>query len=137
MQDEAYKQRLTNEKCEIFGKMLALSAEKYHFDSLSYIERLMTDKRFEDILMVDERTEWCDEYFLSSVINDMYPFETGNVLDPYMLWFIGYTYKYWMRTRNLTPKTVYDILPIRTFIERFGFYHTQGWEYIIADAQEN
>ena len=34
------------------------------------------------------------------------------------------------------PCQVYKILPIETLEERFDFYHTQGWDFIIQDATD-
>lgn len=133
---EQYLKHLTDEKCDIFGKMFQISAAKFHYDSLDFIYQIMTTNNPEyiDMIMVDERTEWCDEYFLIAVLRDFCKFKEGSVLDTFVLWFIGYTYKYWMRTRNMKPNEVYTILPVEVFLERFEFYHTQDWEYIVQDA---
>lgn len=132
----SYEDRLTAEKSEIFGKLFELSSSKYGFDSRSYISAVMTTPAIEDMIMNDERTEWCDAWFLSAVLNrEISAYKGGEQFDAFTLWFMGYLYKYWMRTKKMRPADVYSILPVDVFLERFGFYHTQGWNYIIADAE--
>lgn len=131
----SYEERLTAEKSEIFGKLFELSASKYGYDSHAYIAAIMTTPSIEDMVMNDERTEWCDAWFLSAVLNrEISVQKGGEQFDAFTLWFMGYLYKYWMRTKKMRPAEIYAILPVDIFWERFGFYHTQGWNYIIADA---
>lgn len=137
--NDSFLKCLIEEKSDIFGKMFQISATKFHYSSLDFIHQVMMTENPEciDMIMFDERTEWCDEYFLIAVLKDFCEFkEGGESLDPFTLWFIGYTYKYWMRTRNREPRDVFKILPVELFLERFAFYHTQSWEYVIQDAIE-
>lgn len=120
---------------DIFGQMFQLQAQKKHYDSIDFIHKVMTSKKLESMLTYDDIWEWSDECTLFCWIdNQGLKFKTGRTLDEYVLWFTGYLYKYWIKTRNMNPCEVYKILPIRQFIKQFDFYHTQGWEYIIYDA---
>lgn len=128
-----YEKHLLDEKCDIFGGLFRWSAVN-GLDSLLFIREVMTNPKLENLVYYDEVTEWCDEWFLLGALDRLVPFKKGKVIDDFALWFMGYTYKYWMRTRKTKPKDVYKILPVELFLERFGFYHTQDWEYIVQNA---
>ena len=98
----------------------------------------MTDKRFEDRIIDHDAFEWCDQAFLCcDIVEDFgVKFKQGETLDQYVLWFAGYLYKWWIMMYHKKPSQVYKILPIETLEERFDFYHTQGWDFIIQDATD-
>lgn len=121
-----------------FGKMLQFSASHYKLDSRAFIKTIMTDKRFEDRIIDHDAFEWCDQAFLCcDIVEDFgVKFKQGETLDQYVLWFAGYLYKWWIMMYHKKPFQVYKILPIETLEERFDFYHTQGWDFVIQDATD-
>lgn len=122
----------------MFGKLFQFQARYYKLESKSFIRTIMTDKRFEEIIVNHDEFDWCDETFLCSelVNNFNIQFKQGKALDQYMLWYAGYLYKWWMMLYNKKPCEVYRILPITKLIDNFDFYHTQDWDYVIQDATE-
>lgn len=121
-------------KSKTFGGVLANSV-KDGYDSRLFVERLMTDKIFIPLLTMRQGQEWCDDAFLYyHIVHNFEGFKKGQTDDPYFLWFIGYTYKYWMITRKMKPIQVYKILDYDKFRNAFPFYHTQDWDFIINDA---
>lgn len=131
----SYDEWLKSEKSDIFGKMFSRSVD-FGYNSCDFVKELMTNPELEDMVFYDERTEWCDECFLLRVFENMFTFKKGETLDKYLMWFLGYLYKYWMRSKNMKPKEVYKILPVEEYLKRYAFYHTQGWYYIINDATD-
>lgn len=131
--NKEYFKRLTNEKSNILGKTFERST-LLGLDSRKFVKILMTEPKLLDMLYNDERTEWCDECFLLSVFCEIYPFEKGETLDKFTMWYLGYLYKYWMRTRKANPNYIYKLLPIDKFLNCFDFYHTQDWDYVIEDV---
>ena len=118
----------------VFGDVFKLSVRD-GYDSEKFVKQLMTSKEFVWVLTMKQGQEWCDDAFLYYHLTHNYtPFEKGQTLDPYAMWFIGYTYEYWMLTKNKKPSQVYRILPFRQFYGMFPFYHTQDWDFIISDA---
>ena len=133
-----YDLKLLNQKSRIFGKLFERAVSYGNYNIRRFVKQLMTDKAYEHLLMVDERFEWADECVLLDYLERKKSFNKckGVVedFDFYELRFIGHLYKYWIRKYNVTPSYVYGILPFDKFHDRFGFYHTQGEEYIIQDA---
>ena len=132
---DEYFMDLTNEKSSILAKAFELSVKK-GYDSKKFVEDIMLGEDVEYIMVDDEVPDWCDGYFLLSTFEMVHKFKKGRTVDPYKMWFLGYLYRYWMRVKNIGSKEVYSILPFDKYLERFEFYHTQGWNYIIQDATE-
>ena len=130
-----YEMHLTDEKSEILGRAFVLSA-KEGYESKEFVKAVMSSPKIEFFINVDESADWCDEWFLFANFEQCYKFKKGKTIEEYELWFMGYLYKYWMRTRHMKAKDVYKILPFEEFHNRFGFYHTQGWDYIIEDMTQ-
>lgn len=124
---------IKDRKCKIFAELFRLSAKK-GYDSLDFVKKVMTDKTLDWLFAVDDCQEWCDEAFLMSVMERQIDFKKGEILDDYLLWFAGYLYKYWMLKYSLDRRIIYKILPLKRLNASFGFYHTQGWDYVINDA---
>ena len=121
-------------KAKTFGQVLQDSI-KDGYDSKLFVERLMTNKIFIPVLTMRQGQEWCDDaYLYYHLVHNYGEFEKGKTDDPFFLWFMGYTYKYWMVTRNMKPADVYMILNYDRFRNAFPFYHTQDWDFIIEDA---
>ena len=60
----------------------------------------------------------------------------GNALDEYVMYSYGYLLKYWLDIHKVEPRLIVKILPLERFNAKFGFYHTQGDEYIIENETE-
>lgn len=132
------EKRQLNFKCRVFGQMFQRAVHYGNYNIRKFVKQLMTDKVYEDLLMIDERFEWADECVLLSYLENTKSFNKCKGIveefDDYELKFIGHLYKYWMRTRNTKPSEVYKLLPFDKFHNNFGFYHTQGEEFIINDV---
>lgn len=128
-----YFTETTLEKCDIFADLFVLSVER-GLASISFVTELMTNPVYKFWVTTDESQEWCDEYFLLQVFENIKPFKKGGVANSFDMWFMGYTYKYWMRTRKMSPKRIFKILPVEWFLARMGKYHTEDYDYVIDDA---
>ena len=131
---EIIRKKDLHRKCKFLGGVFRASASD-GYESISFVRKLMTDSQFAFLLTHDQMIEWCDDSFLYHHIIRHYPvFEKGETADPYLLWFAGYLYKYWMNTRNIPPDKIYQILPLERLSAMFAFYHTQDWDFVIEDS---
>lgn len=104
-------------------------------DSYDFARKVMTTKEIDWLFGNDDVQDWCDGWFLFSVFeHELGAFKKGTTLDKYVMKFAGYLYKYWMNTRHTDRYQIYEVLPLERLVATFGFYHTQGWDYIINDA---
>ena len=93
---------------------------------------------------VNFKTKWGRNILTGKAINEftcegfMYEgllkalkFKSGNIYPEKILWFTGYLYRYLCESCNL--KDVYIKVSIDLIRKRYGFYHTQDWDYIKMD----
>lgn len=120
--------------CDRLGVAFKLSSVQYNYDSEYFVKTVMTSKNLDWLFEDDECQEWCDGHFLMNVLDYYENFKSGKCADEYLMWWLGYLYKYWMSTRGTSRQEIYKILPFNRFVASFGFYHTQGWDYVIDEA---
>ena len=130
-----YFWELTNEKSNILAKVFELSV-KNGYSSEEFVETIMCNEKLAYLINEDNVPDWSDGYFLIATFSSEYSFKKGKTISKDKMWFLGYLYKYWMRSRSMSAKEVYGILPFKRYLAMYDFYHTQGWEYIIQDATE-
>ena len=121
-------------KCNVLGTAFSISSSRYNYDSEDFVKKVMTDKSLDWLFSIDDCQEWCDGYFLMSVLDYYLDFKSGKCEDDYAMWWLGYLYKYWKNTRGASRYEIYKILPLKRFMVNFNFYHTQGWDFVIDEA---
>lgn len=131
MTDFEYRQ--LHHICNVFSTAFKTSV-KDCCNSYDFARKTMTTKSIDWLFTVDDCQDWCDGWFLYSVLNNNLNFKKGKSLDEYFMGFAGYLYKYWMNTRKMDRKEIYKILPLKRLKASFEFYHTQNWDFIIEDA---
>ena len=65
-------------KCEIFATTFKLSSIKYGYDSKHFVKTVMTAKDLDWLFAIDDCQEWCDGYYLMSVLDNLKKFKKGN-----------------------------------------------------------
>lgn len=123
-------------KCKLFAKVFSKSV-KAGLDSNKFVNTVMTSDSLTKLFKSDDCFEWCDAEVLFGTLQKYVEFEKGNVLNEDVMWYAGYLYKFWMLTRKMSRKKIYEILPIEALAKRYPFYHTQDWNFVINDAIEN
>jgi hypothetical protein len=119
-------------QCKIIGCCFRESGYE-QLDSDLFAEQFLTSDYGISILTDIRLSEYADaKFMLEGLIRELKP-KKGLVYDTDVLWLSGYVYKYWVSTRDADPRDVYKLAPIRLFANRYEFYHTQGFEYIIDD----
>ena len=119
------------ELCKIQGQIFADSTIKIKGSSLLFIRRYMNSN------------------FCSKMDNLTYLFEKDNVLDELVncgnkgikisadiLYWVGYIYRYWAYTYNLSSKNIYKIATGSEMVSLYGPYHTMDPETAIQRIYE-
>ncbi len=123
-------------KCDVLGTVFEISAQE-NYNSYDFVSKVMTDKSLDWLYTTDDCQDWSDGEFLYSVIKHnikLMPGDSKTILDPVLMKYAGQVYKWWMVTRSTDRKQVYKILPLNMFVDCFGFYCSQSYDYIIDDA---
>lgn len=119
-------------QCGEIGKLFVWSA-KQGDDSEDFCYKFMTSQRGADILNDELIQEYCGESFMYDGLAKDLQFKKGDVYDSDVLYFTGFLYKYWASVRGSSAREIYALAPISIIAERYEFYHTQGWDYVIDD----
>ena len=120
---------------DTIGKCFEMSV-KENYDSLKYASEFMNSEWGSELLTEERIKEYTSLPYMFEKSKKNLDISEGKTCDPYMMWMYGYLVKYWVGTRNISPKTVWKMLPLDKFDNLFGFYHTQGWDYIINDVEK-
>lgn len=118
-----------HDDCDKFAQVFSLSVNR-GYDSIRFIQSVMTDESLEAVIFSNDKNE---KEILSDIENRL-NLDSGLTLSNFMMWFMGYTYMYWMLRHNLKPNEVYKILPVEKFIKRFNIYHTESCDFVIKDS---
>ena len=119
-------------QCKEIGKLFVWSA-KEGVDSDDFCYKFMNSERGRRILNDEMIQEYCGESFMFSGLAREINFKKGDVYDFDVLYFTGFLYKYWASYRGSSSEEIYKLAPIQLIADRYMFYHTQGWDYIIDD----
>lgn len=122
-------------QCDMVGECFTLSAKK-GWDSLDFVEKFLTTERGIEILKDLRPIEYSDSLFMFEGFMQTVDFKPGPMYDDDVLWFAGYLYRYWVATRKIDPRKIQKISPIKLIADRYYFYHTQDFDYVINDIIE-
>lgn len=105
-------------------------------DSDDFARKFMTTE-YGSMVVTDKRMiEYSDAGFMLEGFMKELSFDKGESYNQDILWLTGYIYKYWVSTRDYTPGSIYKMAPIKLIADRYDFYHTQDFDYIINDIIE-
>ena len=124
-----YQERLCREQ----GLLFELSAERFSCASSWFIDRFMHSqiaKRMdkEDPFGFEPSSVMADE------MEDSFPSlkeRTGQKYPEAVLHWIGYVYRYWAYTYEISSKNLFLKVPVRLIADRYELYHSMDVEYVI------
>lgn len=120
---------------DYIGKCFEMST-KDNYDSVGFAREFLNSTWGTELLLEDRIKEYESLPYMYAKAKKNLNLETGKTYDPYVMWMYGYLVKYWVYKNKTQPDIIWDILPINRFENMFEFYHTQGWNYIINDAEK-
>lgn len=135
--------REKNYNCSVLCRMQAnLFMHFMDYENCSpsvFIRRFMNSdlaKRFDNLEIVLERSSNAS---LTREIDEQYGptyFGNPNKIDPEVLYWTGYVYRYWSFTREISSKSLYNIVKPEILFERYPIYHSFGLDYLIDRITE-
>lgn len=120
---------------DYIGKCFEMST-KDHYDSVGFAREFLNSTWGSELLLEDRIKEYESLPYMYAKAKKNLNLKKGETYDPYVMWMYGYLVKYWIYKNKTQPDIVWNTLPIDRFENMFGFYHTQGWNYIICDAEK-
>lgn len=113
-----------HERCNYVAQFFILSVNK-GYDSKNFVEEVMQNENLSRVI------------FESRFNYEGLDFKRGKTLSGFMMWFLGYTYAYWVFKYKKKPTEVYNILSFNDFVCKFNEYCNENCEFIIKDAMNN
>lgn len=133
-------ENLTLEKrqlCDIRGRLFEL-ALKDELDSPSFIESFMNSKTAAALDDVYDRLQWAGEEYILEELNDEVKGlkKAGTAYSPEVMYWIGYTYRYWHYYTGENSHEIYKIADAETMCECWPGFHTFDVEMAVDDLKE-
>ncbi len=133
-------ENLTLEKrqlCDIQGRLFEL-ALKAGLDCPSFIESFMNSKAAAALDDVYDRLQWAGEEYILEELNDEVGGlkKAGTAYSSEVMYWIGYTYRYWHYYTSESSHEIYKIADAKTMSECWLGFHTFDVEMAIEDLKE-
>lgn len=123
--------------CDIQGRLFEL-ALRSGLDSPSFIESFMNSKAAAALDDVYDRLQWAgEEYILEELEDEVCGLKkAGETYSAEVMYWTGYTYRYWHYYTNECSREIYKIADARTMRECWPGFHTFDVEMAIDDLNE-
>lgn len=133
-------ENLTLEKrqlCDIQGRLFEL-AVKAGLDCPSFIESFMNSNAAAALDDVYDRLQWAGEEYILEELNDEVGGikKAGTVYPLEVMYWAGYTYRYWHYYTSECSREIYKIADAKTMRECWLGFHTFDVEMAIDDLKE-
>lgn len=123
--------------CDIQGRLFEL-AIKTGLDCPFFIESFMNSKAAAALDDVYDRLQWAgEEYILEELEDEMNGLKrAGTTYSPEVMYWIGYTYRYWHYYTGEYSREIYQTADAKTMKECWLGFHTFDVEMAIDDLKE-
>ena len=123
--------------CDIQGRLFEL-AVKADLDCPSFVEAFMNSKTAAALDDVFDRLQWAgEEYILDELDDEVCGLKkAGTVYSSEIMYWIGYTYRYWHYYTSEDSHEIYKIADVKTMRECWLGFHTFDVEMAIDDLKE-
>ncbi len=124
--------------CDIQGRLFEL-ARKNGYDCKNFIEKFMNSKTAAALDESYDRLQWAgEEYIFEELIDEVGGLKkAGTVYHNEMMYWSGYTYRYWRYYTGESSKEIYQIADAQTMAECYPGFHTIDVERAIDRLKEN
>ena len=110
--------------CDIQGRLFEL-ALKNGYDCKEFIEVFMNSKTAESLDKSYDRLQWAgEEYILEELNDEVGGLKKGTPYHNEIMYWTGYTYRYWHYYTGETSKEIYAVAPAETMASSYLGLHT-------------
>lgn len=123
--------------CDIQGRLFEL-ARKNGYDCKDFIEKFMNSKTAAALDESYDRLQWAgEEYILEELIDEVGGLKkAGTVYHNEIMYWSGYTYRYWRYYTGESSKEIYKIADAGIMAECYPGFHTIDVEMSIDRLKE-
>lgn len=109
--------------CEVQGRLFENSV-KAGYDSVEFIEKFMNSETARHLDMDYDRLQWMGEQYLLSELDDEVHLKKGKTLNPEMMFWTGYLYRFWHYYTKESSREIVQIADSDTMRGCWYGYHT-------------
>lgn len=134
MNDFTLQQR---QLCDVQGRLFEL-ALKNEYDCPAFIKTFMSSQTAACLDDTYDRLQWAgEEYILEELDNEVHGLKKAGVTyTAEVMYWIGYTYRYWHHYTGESSHDVYEIADAKTMNECWLGFHTLAVEMAIDNLKE-
>jgi len=124
--------------CDIQGRLFELSADK-NYGSAVFIKQFMTSSIAKALDSTYNRMQWAGEEYLLEEITDASNGKItscGEVFSKDVLYWIGYTYRYWHHYTGEESSRIYKQAPADVMKRNYTMLHTMSPALAVDDLKE-
>lgn len=123
--------------CDIQGRLFEL-ALRDGFDCPAFIEAFMNSRTAACLDDVYDRLQWAgEEYILEELDDEVKGLKkAGAIFDNEVMYWAGYTYRYWHYYTGEASNEIYKIADAKTMDECWLGFHTLDVEMAVDDLKE-
>lgn len=131
---------LTLEKrqlCDIQGRLFELALQN-GYDCPSFIKSFMNSRTASALDDTYDRLQWAGEEYILEELNEEACglSKAGTVYSPEVMYWTGYTYRYWHYYTHENSRQIYQIADAKTMNECWLGFHTLDVEMAIDNLKE-
>lgn len=121
--------------CDIQGRVFELSF-KQGYDSKEFISNFMNSQTAFDLDRDYDRLQWLgEEYILANLVDEM-NLSKGELYSNEVLYWIGYTYRYWRYLTGESSKEIYAQADAKLMNDSYLGFHTIDVALAIINLKE-
>ena len=124
--------------CDIQGRLFELSADK-NYGSAVFIKQFMTSSIAKALDSTYNRMQWVGEEYLLEEITDASNGKitsNGEVFSKDVLYWIGYTYRYWHYYTGEDSSNIYKQAPVEVLKRNYMMLHTMSSSLAVDALKE-
>lgn len=123
--------------CDIQGRLFELALEN-GYDCPAFIEAFMNSKTAAALDDTYDRLQWAGEEYILEELNSEIGglVKTKTVYSREVMYWMGYTYRYWHYYTGESSKEIYRIADAETMNDCWLGFHTMDVEMAIEDLKE-
>lgn len=128
---------LQRKLCDMQGRLFRLSVDK-GFESISFIKVFMNSDIVKGLDSEFDRTQWAGEEYLIDEIASEYKdkLTMGDTIDKEIMYWIGYTYRYWHYYTCESSKAIIKQASPKTMATNYLMFHTMDPQMAVDNLKE-
>lgn len=128
---------LERKLCDMQGRLFKLSVDK-GFESISFIKFFMSSEIAKGLDSEFDRTQWAGEEYLIDEITSEHKdkLPIGDTFDKEVMYWIGYTYRYWHYYTGESSKAILKQSPPKTMAANYLMFHTMDTKMAVDNLKE-